>query len=432
MQLAARKDKQIATTFRAILVLLSGTVLSSGVAMLTNFMLARQLGSEQFGVFSAALICVTIVAPLAGLGVDSFLLRVFGREGWNGIRWIRFVFQFVAYSSFAAFGGLIIYSILSDQSGAQLILILTPILFSQVLLTLASSKLQLEERYSLYAFLQSSTNVLRCIAVLGTSAIIAITPFIAATAYAGVAIVVIACALPLVRDLRIGVVALKGHGLQSNCAQSNQLPSVTHVAKESWKFGMSGFLYLLYYQSPVVILSIIVDPGAAGQFNAATLILNACFIFPSVVFQKYLMPKLHRWASNNSPALKTIYFRGSFFMLIAGVFMAIVVWLSSTYLIFLLFGPSFEGAVQLLALLSVCIPIRFFSATADAVLTSGRELNAKLRVLGLSALLGVAMNLTLTPIWGFYAAALSTIICEIVIAIFLHASAHRVLQMTSK
>ena len=66
--------------FNALALLWLGTLIGAGLAFLTQIILARKLGSEYFGMFSAVLAMVTLVTPLAGFGISQLWLKVFGQE----------------------------------------------------------------------------------------------------------------------------------------------------------------------------------------------------------------------------------------------------------------------------------------------------------------------------------------------------------------
>ena len=85
--------------FNALALLWLGTLLGAGLAFLIQIILARKLGSEYFGMFSAVLAMVTLVTPLAGFGISQLWLKVFGQERWNAQKWIKPSFDFVILST---------------------------------------------------------------------------------------------------------------------------------------------------------------------------------------------------------------------------------------------------------------------------------------------------------------------------------------------
>ena len=74
---AALSLLSFATAFGAVLVLL------------TQSLLARQLGPATYGLFASSLATVSMIAPFAGFGLSQLRLRVYGAEGWAANRWIR-------------------------------------------------------------------------------------------------------------------------------------------------------------------------------------------------------------------------------------------------------------------------------------------------------------------------------------------------------
>ena len=151
--------------FNALALLWLGTLIGAGLAFLTQIILARKLGSEYFGMFSAVLAMVTLVTPLAGFGISQLWLKVFGQEGWNAQKWLKPSFDFVILSTLLVFISLYIWAFWGshDQLTRSLFLIISFYILGQVSVELVSSKLQLEERYLYLAIWQFLPHFMRFI-----------------------------------------------------------------------------------------------------------------------------------------------------------------------------------------------------------------------------------------------------------------------------
>lgn len=426
MKLSLHRHK-IRSAIGAMSILWGGSISGAGIALLCNLYLAYKLGPNGFGEFSAAFMVATIVAPLAGFGVNSFILRIFGHEGWGGLLWGRAIILFTFLSTALAVLVMLIYASIRYAVGsndALLLLAIVPTIFGQVAISIVSSKLQLEENYRGVALWQIVSNVLRLFFLLLIGAVFELSSTSAATVYSFISLLLMAAAVPHIVSLGKSGLRLKGHGLVPIKLHSKHQPSICAVAKESWQFGLSGFLYLVYYQGPVVLLSPLSAAEDAGIYNAAYLILGACYLFPGVVFQKYLLPKLHRWSATGHSQLKAIYLNGSCIMLGIGAACGIIVALSSSFLIGLLFQQKFSNAAHVLSLLAICIPLRFFASSADAVLTSGARLKEKIKIQGVAATSCVVLNILFMPKFGINSAIWVTILCEIFVTCALHKFAY--------
>ena len=73
---------------KRISVVLCGTFGTALLAFGTQFILTRGMEVAEYGRLSAMLAGVNILTPIAVLGIGSFWLEVFGREGFSATRWI--------------------------------------------------------------------------------------------------------------------------------------------------------------------------------------------------------------------------------------------------------------------------------------------------------------------------------------------------------
>src|SRR5690349_20248448 len=92
---------------RLISFLWMGTICAAVFQFLSQIFLAKTLGPESYGSFAAAYAVVATIAPLAGFGVYRFLLRAFGEEGWEAIRWVPSAIKFAGISTAAVIFALI-------------------------------------------------------------------------------------------------------------------------------------------------------------------------------------------------------------------------------------------------------------------------------------------------------------------------------------
>src|SRR6478735_11735643 len=74
---------------KTISMLGAATAIGAVCVFLTQTLLARELGPNDYGLFASSLATITMIAPLAGFGLAQFRLRVYGVEGWAASRWVK-------------------------------------------------------------------------------------------------------------------------------------------------------------------------------------------------------------------------------------------------------------------------------------------------------------------------------------------------------
>lgn len=399
-----------------------GSLVGAGLAFITQVVLARELTPAGYGVFAAALATVTLLAPLAGFGVQGFWLKVFGAEGWGAVRWLTASFRFVILSTAVALLLLAGWAAWGphEASFRWLLCWLLPVVVGYLFIELVSSKLQLEERYNALALWQLLAHLARLLLVLvfifkATGQLSLDT---VAAAYALVALSMMIVGFAQLQAMAQGIFSLKGHPKPSGAesmvpAKALALVRVSGVARQAWPFGLDGIFYLVYFQSDVILLNYLAGYEAAGIYNVAFTVMIAVYLLPSVIYQKFLLPKFHRWAKHDSVRFLEVYRVGNGSMLLLGVLTTGVMLLLVPWIIPLLFGKAYQEAVGLLAILAFCTPVRFLATSVGATLVTQEHMRRKTGYMGIVAVVNVLLNLLLIPLYDAQGAAVATLLSEI-------------------
>jgi len=403
---------------KSISLLWLGSILGAGCVFLTQALLARELGPIPFGGFSAALAMITLVAPLASFGVHGFWLKAFGAEGWEAIRWLKNSLKYILLTTTLVFVCLFLWAEFGphDKNTRDLLLILSIYLLGQVAMELVGSKLQLEERYFALALWQFSPHLLRFFLVAGLALALTqgMTLVNVSYLYAIISIGVFGVGVLFMWRMYRGQLALKGHGEQNNSVgQLVTLPSMKQVATQSWTFGLAGVFHLIYFQSDIILLKYISGDEAAGIYNVAFVVMVAVYMLPSVIYQKYLLPKIHRWANHERKKFYQVYRSGNKFMLMLGLLSMGAIWLLSPWGVTLLFGDNYKEALIPLSILALAAPIRFVATNVGSVLVTQEYMQIKVYYMGGVALINVVLNLFLIPNYGVIGAAIATVLSEL-------------------
>lgn len=233
-------------------------------AFALQVVLARQLSSEDYGVFVSALAFITLIAALANAGIPGFWLRVFGNERQIALRWIPVSLKLLAFSLAFFMTVLWIWAFFGphDALNQQLLFILSPILVGQITIDLINAKFQLEERFHLLGMWQLMQNMLRFAAVMVlilffNQASLGVDEV--AGAFIMVSLICFVLASVPLLHLFQGKLKLSATNIQSIPLHSTSV-SLKEIASQSYPFAMSGILYVIYFQSDITILNY-VDSG---------------------------------------------------------------------------------------------------------------------------------------------------------------------------
>ena len=406
-----------------------GSLLGAACAFFTQVILARQLGPTEFGIFATAFAMVTLLVPLAGFGVAQYWLKVFGQEGWNARRFIPSSFKFIFISSFCVVFALIGWSIFGPHSESLklMIVILSAYIIGQVSVELVSSKLQLEERYYCLALWQFSPHFIRLVLVA--------VLFFGLTAWASVVNVayvyaLVATGLVLFGFLSLlqmfkGNFSLKGH-VKSAVKFEGVTPDVKTITSHVWPFGLAGLFHLIYFQSDIILVQYITGLEAAGVYNVAFTIMVAVLLFPGIIYQKFLLPKMHRWANHDRERFYLVYKKGNMIMLLLGLVAMLLIWVIAPWVVPLLFGEAYLAAISLLMILAVSAPVLFVASSMGAVLVTQKRMKEKVKLMGGVALINICLNAALIPHYGGNGAAISTVLSNAFLLYFYYVASLKV------
>lgn len=409
---------------REVAFLWGSQLAAAGAAFVTQLLLARGLPVQQYGALATALASVNLLAPLAGFGVGQYWLRVFGKEGWAGQRWVWPTLKLAIISSSLIMAIALVWawSGVFSKITRVLMTLLIAIVLEQAARNVGGAIFQLEAHYlalAVYNFLPHGLRLLVAALAFWVGWSVAGV----ATGYALASMLIVILYSRVLGQMVLGRLALQGHGARDNSIKAmgpKPVPSLLASLQGAWPFALSGLFYLIYFQSAIALLGILVGEEAAGIYNVAFSIMSVIYLFPSVVYQQYLMPHLHRWAEHDQDRFLRVYrFGGSVMLIVSLAFMGLVAGLAP-WIVPRLFGEAYHKAGELLAYLSLCIPLRFLATNVGSVLVTGENMRRKVGYQSITAVLNVVLNLALMPRWGILGAAAVTVFTEFfILAIYI-------------
>jgi O-antigen/teichoic acid export membrane protein len=230
------------------------TAAGAVMVFLTQTLLARKLGPEQFGLFASSLATVTMVAPLAGFGLSQFRLKAYGVEGWDADRWLRPTFSFSIATLSLACALVVAWALLGARDAAtrEVLLVLAPVILGVFASDLMGSRLRLEERYGGLALWQLLIPLGR-FAVAGAILLVASAgASMVAIGYCVVSLLVTAMAWPSLSAMLRGEMRLHGHGPRQP-GPVPPSPGIAELWSSAWPYGLAAAQYPVLIQVSKVL-----------------------------------------------------------------------------------------------------------------------------------------------------------------------------------
>lgn len=403
-------EGKVGNSIKSISFLWLGSMLGAVLAFATQLFLARTLSIEDYGGLAAVTSLITILTPLAGLGANGVLLQQYGTEGAAAYRWARPAILLVATTNvlilaLLAGGGTIFWA---GGREATILYLLLPYLPLYSFLSIAVVRLQIEGRFSFLSVMQVLPQVLRFIVAAAAFFLSRDVYFILKGYFSGS---IVATLFILLLVYYAGEGSSKFWGSKTERASRNG-PSLLQVTRQGVPFAIGGFLSLVYFQSVIFLLSVLDSNATAGEFQVALAIMMAIYLLPTAVFNQYLLPRYHYFAEHDRKTFLEYFRFCSTAMFWISIATMIALQFSAAVFVPLFFGKAYGGSVKIIYILACSIPFRFLSASAGGCLFTKGTMKKKVHYQAVVALVSIALNLGLIPLFGGTGAAVATVLTE--------------------
>lgn len=406
----------------AVSMLWIATALGAALAFVAQALLAREMGPSEYGLFASSLATVTMLSPLAGFGLPQYWLQVYGVEGWGANRWLRPSLRFIASSTLVTMAMIVAWAFVGAPHDARpMLLLLLPVVFGLQAGNLVSSQLRMEERHRDLALWQLTTPGSRALVAMLLLAIPSLSGRFVAAGFSVISIGVALMALPRLQAMMRGGILLHGHGPRPAGTMTQPSPSVARLLSQAWAYGLEASLYPIFFSISTVLLKYLNGNAQAGMFGIALGVMTAIYLIPATLYQKFLLSKLHRWAAHDEQKFWTVYRYGNIAMLASGIMVGLVLAGVAPWLVPILFGEKYRPVVKLLAVLALCVPLRFLTTGIASALLNERHMRYRVFAMGTSALMVVLLNVRLIPMYHEMGAVIATVIGEATMLLALYA-----------
>lgn len=414
-----------------VVILWGASFASAAITFLTQFLIAKYSDPASFGVFTASLAVVSILIPLGVFGIPQYWFLLYGKEGWGGSDKFILTEKLTLFFSSGSVILLLVYFFYSSTNlfGGNIFL-LVPYMIGQIFIESVFAKYQLEERYIDVAIWQVVPTFFRLLSigfvvVFSVSVELFLTCVLVAYALSGFFIFVLYYIN--IKKMKRGTWDLKGHGESYKKSMLVGEPDIYPLLSAIWPFAAANFLYLSYSQIGLPMIRHYLGDHEAGIFAVTVIIISGAVLIPGVFYQRYFLPKMHRWAYQDIEKLLKVHSFGSIGMLAVGVFLAVAIAFSSDFILSI-FGDKYSSASNLLKWYSLYIPLAFLGSSYGSMLTALGCLKLRVFAMLICALLTIALNFILIVPFGSIGAIFSQVVSNFIMLLIFHFSVQRVLK----
>lgn len=382
-------------------------VLRMGVGLLVGVWVARYLGPEQFGLLNFAGAFVGLFGAIAGLGLQSIVVRDIVRDPAGKEETLG------TAAALQIAGGVIAYGLIlatifwlrpDDPLAKTIVAILGALMLFKVSEVAAYwFEAQVLSKYTVWVqngvFLVFAA--IKVVLILRNAPLIAFAWATMAEAFVVALLMLAMLSLhgPRLRQLRMTLARAKG------------------LLADSWPLVLSGIAIMIYMKIDQIMLGQMLDDTAVGIYSAAVRVSEVWYFIPmsivASVFPAIIAAKKHSEALYHQ-RLQRLYD----LMVILSLAIAIPMTFLSGPLIELLFGSAYNEAGSILSI-HIWASIFVFLGVAGGrwfIVESRQMLSLQRTVAG--AVANVILNLFLIPAFGVIGAAFATVISQAVASMF--------------
>ncbi len=385
--------------------LLFEQIFRMGLSLIITSLLARYLGTENFGLINYSLAYIIIFTTITNLGIDNIIVNeIINKREETGKLIGTTIYLRLSSSIFSIFS---IYLIVSYLNVNQTTILIITMIQSISLLFVVFESIE----YWFQSNLQSKYIVIsKSIAFSIVSIWRLILIYFEKSLYYFAAATIIEATIIAIFMI-IFYVKFKGPRLSFSFQTAKQLLS------KSYHFFIAGLLIMIYTQIDKILLGQMTDVNTVGVYTAAMSVASLWVFIPYALIESarpIIMASKGQSEDSYMKKMKQLYCSIIWISIVASV----LITLFSKIIILIIYGNQFIDSVNILIILIWSRIFSLIGSTRAIWLTVENLGKFQVIFVGIGAVLNIILNLILIPRYGAIGAAYSTLIAEIVSTFF--------------
>jgi O-antigen/teichoic acid export membrane protein len=384
------------------------------VGLFVGVWITRYLGPEQFGIWSYVQSFVGLISVIAGLGLDSILIRELVKDESKRDELLMTAFWMKVYGAFLAIF-IITLSTLFMSNGSYvntlIFIFASSIIFQAFNVIDFYFQSKVISKFMVYVNLIGlllSTTV-KIILVLSNAPLIA---FVWTAIFDGIVITI--------GMIYIYVKYTKSDLFYVFKTFHFQRTAALELLKESWPLILSGLVVAVYLKIDQIMIMKMMDAKAVGIYSASIRLSEIWYFIPTIIASS-LWPALISAREKDLKLYETRLLTLLKFLFLISLAIVLVLVPFSANLLNFLYGKEFvEGSVVLsIHILGSIFAFSGIAASNWFILENLQKMTLRRTAVG--AIINIILNLILIPIYGIVGAAIATLISQIVASYFFNA-----------
>jgi O-antigen/teichoic acid export membrane protein len=391
------KQSKILSVILHLSISVGGLIIARLLTTITQMVLARRMGLEDFGVYSTVYTLLGPAIMVASLGLDTWLLRQ-SHDTQSFSHYISEVIWLRIFSTVLCMALSIPFVLIKGDDSITLgITVLAAFgLFFELLLTTSHTILRSQLRNYAAAMLQVLVAALLILMIWylwdAQTPVLTVSAYRAITGLVGVAVMVWL--------------------LRQNLQFVWNPKQFWHIIKDARLYFASDLLSNATSKADLTIISLFLGAVANGTYNPALTIINTTFLIPTVFWQVFL-PILAR-QEVGSRSFRKMMLLHVVTNALYGICCSIVIYFGAHQIIDLLYTSEFLASADLLQIMSLIPLVKSFNFCLAIYMVVRDKQGLRAVLLAISAIINIIANLIAIPLFGLEGAAWVNLITEFI------------------
>jgi O-antigen/teichoic acid export membrane protein len=386
-----------------------GKVVTASSTLLITLLIGRSLGPAGFGEFTKIFVFVGYFYTFADFGLNSIFVKL-AKEKQIGTLFRTLLGLRLVIAVLLTVSAIIISFFLpfSPEAGTGFsplvktgILIASLTIITQALFTTGNALFQKNLRYDLSAIAT----------IFGSILMVALTLFVSFTSKSIIPYVFVYIVGGITYVTASYFFIWKKFHTQINPVFDGTESKI--LLTLSWPIGIALILNLLYFRIDIFILASFRDSTEVGLYGLGYQFFQAGLAVP-IFFANALYPILTKLYQEKITQFTKVVKMWTFYLIAASILLSVALFLVA-YLIPAIYDTRFEGSRTALQILSLGMPFFFISALLWYLLIIYNKQKLLIYIYAIGAIFNLITNLIFIPIYGYIAAAVTTVVSEILI-----------------
>lgn len=373
--------------------------LRMGVGLIVGVWVARYLGPDQFGLLNYAMAMVALFGTVASLGLNGIVVRDLVKESETANETLGTAFLLQAIGGLFAFSLAIVAISLARPHDDSAKLIVAVLGFVMVFKSTEVVKYWFESQVKSKYVVWVENSIFLILAVIKVVLILIEAPLMAFVwaAFSEGALVSVGL---------LGVYGWQGGVLSAWHIRYSRAKA---LLKDSWPLILSGLAVMVYMRVDQIMLGQMLGDEAVGIYSAAVRISEMWYFIPVVIVASVFPSIIEAKKQSEVVYYKRLQKLYDLMVLLA-LAVAIPMTFFSDWLIALLFGIDYVAAGAVLAIHVWAGVFTFLGVASGNWFLLENMSTRMLYRTALGALVNVALNVILIPVYGVPGAAAATLI----------------------